>query len=69
VGVHGAEHRLGEARELGVDLQLDTGREESETFQQALHVWIGARELVESQPAGDLRILTRELAAGLPDEL
>jgi len=58
---------LREARELGVDLEVDARRHEREALEQPLDVRIGALERLQPQPARDLRELARELGAHLAD--
>ncbi len=48
------EEMLREAREFGVDLELDASREEGESFEQALDVRVRTLERIEPQPARDL---------------
>jgi hypothetical protein len=63
------QQRLSEGGELSVDLQPHAGRKKGEPLQQSLDVGIGARELVEPEPAGDLGELARELPARAAQEL
>ena len=65
VRVDDLEQRLGEARELGVDLQLHPRRHEAGAFEQPLHVRVGHLEAAHAEPGGDLRELLGELAAHL----
>ena len=67
--VEDLQHRLCEAGELRIDLELYAGRKESDPLEQALDVRIGARELVESEPAGDLGELAGEFPARAAKEL
>ena len=59
---------LGEARELGIELELHAGREERHAFEQTLDIGVGAGVRVERQPAGDRRMRRRELAAQVAQE-
>ena len=60
---------LGEHRLLRIEFQLHARGQKREAFQQPLHVRVGAFEAFHAQPAGDLRILARELAAHFTDVL
>ncbi len=62
------EDVLREARELGVELELESRGLEGEAFQQPLDVRVGRPflgVLGEGEPARDLRELMRELGPGL----
>ena len=63
------EQRLGEARELGVELEVHARRQEPDAFEQPLDVRVGDLEAVHAEPAGDLGKLARELGARLPKVL
>ena len=56
---------LREARELGVELQLDAAGQEREAFEQAFDVGVGDLQALDAQPGSDLRELLRELGAHL----
>lgn len=60
---------LRKGRELGVDLQLDPGRQIGETFEQPLDIGIGTLEAAQAQAPGDLRKFRGELPADLADML
>src|SRR5690606_234651 len=69
VRIQHREQALGEARELAVDLELHACGQEREALEEPLHVRIRALEPIEPEPARDLRILARELAAELAQVL
>src|SRR5215216_2493507 len=56
---------LGETRVFSVDFELHASGQEGEAFEQALHVGVGALELVEPQAPGDLGKVLGELASQL----
>ena len=62
------EQRLGDLRELVVDLEVDARREKRERLDQPLDVRILALAALEQQPAGDLRVLLGELRRHPADE-
>ena len=69
VRVNDLEERLGEARELGVQLELYTGGQERDALDQPLDVRIRNLEAAHAQPGGDLGKLLRELGAHFPQML
>src|SRR5258705_386255 len=69
VRVDDLEQRLREARELGIELQLDARGEEAEALEQPLDVGVGDLEAVHAEPRGNLRKLLRELRAHLAEML
>jgi hypothetical protein len=56
---------LGEHRILRVELELHACGEKRETFQQPFDVRVRALEAFHAEPAGDLRVRSRELRAHL----
>ena len=63
------EQRLGEARKLGVELELHARRQKPDAFEQPLDVGIGDLQPVHAEPGGDLRKLLGELGAHLAQML
>ena len=61
--VDDAQQRLGDLRELVIDLEVDTGGEERERLQQPFDVGIFAFVRLEVQARRDLRILLGKLRA------
>ena len=60
---------LGEARELGVELEAHAGRKEAEPLEQPLDVRIGHLGRVERQARGNLRECGGKLGPHLPHVL
>ena len=69
VRVHRLENGLGEPGELRVELQVDTGSEKREAFEQALDVRIDALDFTQAETTCDLWELFRELARHPPQVL
>jgi hypothetical protein len=69
VRIHDLEKVLGEARELGIQLEPDAGREEAESLEQPLDVRIRDFGGIERQPRGDLGKRGCELGPHLPHVL
>jgi hypothetical protein len=67
--VHTVQQMLGEGRKLGINLELNAGRQEGEALQQSLNIWIGAFESIQSQTPRDLGKLLGELPPHLPQML
>ncbi|MNC85903.1 hypothetical protein D3C83_15230 [compost metagenome] len=63
------EQRLREARELGVELQVDARRHEADAFHQALDVGVGHLQPVHAEARRDLGELLGELRAHLAQVL
>ncbi len=61
------EQRLGEARKLGVDLQLDARGEKGGPLDQPLDVRVRHLESAHAEPRGNLRKLLRKLRAHLAE--
>ena len=64
--VDALEQMLGEARELGVELEPHAGGEKAEALEQPLDVGIGHLRRVERQARRDLGECGRELRPHLP---
>ena len=69
VRIDALEEVLGEARELGVELETHAGRQETEPLEQPLDVRIGHLGRVERQARGDLGEGGGELRPHLPHVL
>ena len=67
VRVDDLEQPLGEARELGVELELHARAEERGAFEQPLDVGIGDLDALHPQAAGDLGELLGELGSQLAE--
>ena len=63
------EQRLGEARELRVELELHARGEKPDAFEQPLDVGIRHLEAVHAEPRRNLRELLCEFSAGLSQVL
>jgi hypothetical protein len=61
VGVDGFEEVVGEAWELGVELELNAGGEEGVALEEAFDIGVDAGEVLDAEAAGDLGKLAGEL--------
>jgi len=68
VGVDDAEKRFRYFRKFIIDFQMDPGGQESECFQEPLHVWIFAFLRLQIETRCDFGILFRELRTHAPQK-
>ena len=66
--VENIQKRLGDLGEIIVDLVPDAGGEQGKRLDQPIDVRVRALVLVESEAAGNLRMIAGELGAELADE-
>ena len=72
MGVNRFQNRLGEARKLGVELEMHARGKKREAFQQSLDKWVRADVLcvaIQRKPSGDFWEIAGELPSGFPKVL